>query len=233
MSAKGNTSRTEGFSNMRNEEVAIIKKLFEIAYLVAKDELPLSKVGILVNNERRHGVGNGFHAYANDKKGAEFVNFIGKSMVADLKREIEKCNLFSVLIDGTTDTACKDKEAVYILHFNPSPKGKDCVEVSVKFLRLKTVTKTEHRHVFDDAIEESLHSVLDSLDEQSYSRNNSLSSVIGAIEDQLKKKDIKCKDPFCKLVGGKCQNCVLHTDSSWESLMNSKIRNLKKLMKFC
>ena len=69
------------------------------------------------------------------------------------------------------------------------------------FFGLKTVTKTGHRHIFDEAIGESLHSLLDSLDEQSCSRNNSLSSVIGTVEDQLKKKDIKCKDPFSKLVG--------------------------------
>ena len=101
-------------------------------------------------------------------------------MVA-VKRETEKCNFFSVLIDGTM--ACTNKEAIYILHFDPSPKVKDCVEVSVKFRGLKTVTKTDHRHFFYEAIGESLHSVLDPLDEQSCSRNNSLSSVIGAIED--------------------------------------------------
>ena len=54
LSPKGNTSRTEGFSNMRKEEVAIMKHLFETASLVAKEKLPFSKFGILVNNERRH-----------------------------------------------------------------------------------------------------------------------------------------------------------------------------------
>ena len=64
---------------MRKEEVAIMKKLLETAYLVAKEELPFSKFGILINNERRHRVDNGFHAYANDKKGLSSLILLGKA----------------------------------------------------------------------------------------------------------------------------------------------------------
>ena len=44
-----------------------------------KEEISISKFGVLANNERRHGVDNGLHTYANNMKCAEFIDYIGKT----------------------------------------------------------------------------------------------------------------------------------------------------------
>ena len=140
-----NRTITEGIGNMRGQE-----------------EISICKFGVLVNNERRHGVDNGLHAYANNMKCAESIDYIGKSMVSELKNEVNKSNFFSILIDGSTDVSCIDKEAVYILYFDPRPEGKDFAKVCLNFLGLKSVTKTDHKHLFTEAVKESLDTVLDS-----------------------------------------------------------------------
>ena len=110
--------------------------------MVGKEEISICKFGALVNNERRHGVDNGLHAYANNMKYPEFIDYIGKNMVSDLKNEVNISNVFSILIDGSTDVSYIDKEAVYILYFDPRPEGKDCAKV----------TKTDHKHLFTEAV---------------------------------------------------------------------------------
>ena len=85
-------------------------------------------------------------------KCAEFIDYIGKSMVSDLKNEVNKSIFFSILIDGSTDVSCIDKEAVYILYFDPRLEGKDCAKVCLNFLGLKSVTKTDHKHLFTAAV---------------------------------------------------------------------------------
>ena len=83
LSAVDNRTITKGIGNMRGQEVQMMKRLFETAYMATKEEVSICKFGVLVNNERRHGVDNGLHAYANNMKYAEFIDYIGKSMFSD------------------------------------------------------------------------------------------------------------------------------------------------------
>ena len=57
----------------------MMKCSFETAYMVVKEEISICRFGVLVNNERRHGVDKGLHAYTNNMKCAEFVDYIGKA----------------------------------------------------------------------------------------------------------------------------------------------------------
>ena len=62
--------------------------------MMVREEISICKFGALVNSERRHGVDNGLHAYADNMKCAEFIVYIRKSMVSDLKNEVNKSNFF-------------------------------------------------------------------------------------------------------------------------------------------
>ena len=74
----------------------------------------------------------------------------------------------------TTDILRTDKEAVYVLHFDPSPDKK------LLFWGECQLFWIENRY---------------------YAWLDSLTIVIGKTKEQMKNEDIKCKDPYSKLVG--------------------------------
>ena len=83
-----------------------------------------------------HGVSLG-ETYRNRKSGADFIEYIGADLKRNLSADLANAIFFSVLCDGTTDASVKEQEAVYVLYFDPEPKGTDSVEVKLAFLSLK------------------------------------------------------------------------------------------------
>ncbi len=65
------TPTGRGFRNAEKEEIERVKKLIDIAYLIAKEEKPMTMFKPLAELEKRHGVQLG-SSYINDKKAAEF-----------------------------------------------------------------------------------------------------------------------------------------------------------------
>lgn len=61
-----------------SEEVKRVSKLFDIAYVVAREELPFTKYPPLMELERRHGVPVG-KTYATEHKCKEFTMLIGET----------------------------------------------------------------------------------------------------------------------------------------------------------
>ena len=70
---------------MRKEEVLMMNICLK-RRMVAKEEIPISKFGVLVGNEGWHGVNSDMQAC--DTKCGKFIEYIGKSMVADLKKDL-------------------------------------------------------------------------------------------------------------------------------------------------
>ena len=61
------------------EQTARVCKLFEVAYMLAKEEIPFTKYPAVLELEKRHGVSLGT-AYATEHKCKDFTVVIGKSM---------------------------------------------------------------------------------------------------------------------------------------------------------
>ena len=101
----------DGFANLSEEDVIKMKKLFEIAYLIAKEELPFTLYKPLAQLEIHHGVSLG-KTYINDHGCKDFISAISKVMEAELVDDLHN-NYFSILFDGSTSKSVVEKELVY------------------------------------------------------------------------------------------------------------------------
>ena len=57
-------------------------------------------------------------------------------MKRNLNADLATAMFFSVLCDGSTDSAVIEDEVIYALHFNPMPSNSDTVEVKISFLHM-------------------------------------------------------------------------------------------------
>ncbi|CAB3995601.1 zinc finger 862-like [Paramuricea clavata] len=131
----------EGFVQMSDIMKEQIKKKFELAYFVAKKELPFTMYEDLVTLEKHHGVDIG-NAYVNRIECADFIDYHGEYLSKTLTNDLKEAKFYSVLTDGTTDCSVTEKELVYVLYFNPKQTGEN-IGVKLAFLCLKDVKKAD------------------------------------------------------------------------------------------
>lgn len=150
---------------MESSDLERTKRKFEVAYFVAKNELPMTKYKEILDLEKLHGVDIG-GAYNTDRYCGEIIDYIGEStcMKHQLNKDIAKAKFFSVLCDGSTDSAVIENEVVYALHFDPEPTGSNSVEVKVSFLQINYL-KNQTAEGVSSAIEESFRGVAESIEE--------------------------------------------------------------------
>ena len=108
---------TTGIANMQAGELETTKIKFEVAYFIAKEELPLAKYEQMVQLEEKHGVEIG-KAYCNRKSCAKFISSIGDHLAKDLENKLSNANFFSVLTDSSEDTSITEKEAVFVQYLD-------------------------------------------------------------------------------------------------------------------
>ena len=138
-SAAGSSDVLEGISTMEKNEVARTKIKFETAYFVAKQELPITKYKEILKHEKFHGVDTG-DSYMTDVKAGEFIDFIMTDLKSKLCKDLVTANFFSVLCDGSTDSAVIEEEIIYVSYFDPNPPGKDEVAAKIEFLDIQSLT---------------------------------------------------------------------------------------------
>ena len=138
-SAAGSSDVLEGILTMEKNEVARIKIKFETAYFVAKQELPLTKYKEIRKHGKFHVVDTG-DSYMTDVKAGEFIDVIAVDLKSKLCKDLATANLFSVLCDGSTDSAVIEEEIIYDSYFDPNPPGKDEVAVKIEFLDIQPLT---------------------------------------------------------------------------------------------
>ena len=115
------------------EDHTRLKKLFEVAYFVAAEELPFAKYPGLVDLEKRHGVSLG-STYCTPHKCSEFVEIVGETMRDSVLQEMKSSKFMTILIDGSTDSSVKEKELMYVSYVSAE---QGCVQAH--FLALKDV----------------------------------------------------------------------------------------------
>lgn len=133
----------DGFSRLNETQLGQTMKKFDIAYFVAKKELPFAVYEDLIALEKRHGVDLG-DVYNNRKQCAEFVDINAQFIAEQLNEDLTEAKFYSVLKDGSTDKSVTEKEVVYVLYFELQSKSNpDEVEVKLSFLCLKDVKKAD------------------------------------------------------------------------------------------
>lgn len=86
-----------------SEEVRLkMEKLFDIAYFVAKLELPFTVFESIASLEAKHGVKLG-QTYHNDKACKNFIRAIAEQINCDLSQKLTSARFISIMADGVTD----------------------------------------------------------------------------------------------------------------------------------
>ena len=88
----GQASLARSFMHGDERAAAQVKKKFEVAYFVAKEELSFLKYPAILKLEEMHGVDVG-QAYRNHKNCAEFIDYIGKDLHDNVSKKFEKFQL--------------------------------------------------------------------------------------------------------------------------------------------
>lgn len=120
------------------EECQRVSKLVDIAYTLAKEELPFSKYPKIAELELRHGVKLG-NSFVHEVKCKEFMDIIVTLMEEEVLELARSASYVTVLMDGSTDVTNVEKELMYIMFVN-SKTG----VIEIRFLGLKDV---KHSHL--------------------------------------------------------------------------------------
>ena len=80
-----------------------------------KNEIPLTDYPDILNLQTKNGISKLGASYSTPDACAYFADHIGKVMREVLKKLIFKANYFSVLSNGSTDSAVTEQETIYVL----------------------------------------------------------------------------------------------------------------------
>ena len=96
-----------------------LKRKFDIAYWICKENLPFNKMASLCELETRHEVDLG-SGYKNDQACATFMSYIAKEQRDQLRSVLENVKFFSIQADGSTDAGIVEDELFTVLYLDRS-----------------------------------------------------------------------------------------------------------------
>ena len=92
-----------------------MERLFDIAYFVAKREMPFTSFPHLCKLEMKHGVELG-NTYINDKACKTFVTAIAGQLKHEISSKLQSSKFISVMADSACDVGVREVEDVYACH---------------------------------------------------------------------------------------------------------------------
>ena len=95
------------------EAVSKLKKLFDVAYFVAKLKMPFTTYPQLCQLEQKHGI-ELRQTYRTDKACKKFIMAISEEFKGELGEQIQKARFLSVMTDSATDVGVREVEDVYV-----------------------------------------------------------------------------------------------------------------------
>ena len=104
----------QAFTKPSNDEREKVRVKFNIAYFMARENLPYTKYPRICELEARHGVSVGT-SHVNETAGKEFIHYIAKARREELKQRLFNAKFFSVLLDGSTDKGNIDNEVILVV----------------------------------------------------------------------------------------------------------------------
>ena len=117
-------------TTMSDEDRAILRRKFDITYVMAREKLSFRKFPAFCELETRHGVNLG-SAYKTETSAKTFTHFIAESQRQELVHALNSTNFFSILLDGSTDAGNIDNELLLVMWFDKEGKGeKVCTRIS-------------------------------------------------------------------------------------------------------
>ena len=99
------------FFYMDSEAEAKIKRKFDLAYVMAKENIAFTKI------KEGHGVDLG-ETYKTDMACFAFVDYIARDLRDNLSKTVQKAHFFGVQMDGSTDCANLEEELFMAIYFD-------------------------------------------------------------------------------------------------------------------
>nr|XP_047122893.1 zinc finger protein 862-like [Hydra vulgaris] len=103
-----------------------LQKKFNAVYYLAKKERPFTDFPDLLELLKKNGVQNLGESYATNKAAGIFTDYIGEIAKDLFKKDFIKARYYSVLSDGSCDSATIEQELVYVLYLL---EGSPCVKL--------------------------------------------------------------------------------------------------------
>ena len=106
-------------STMDEASRQTMKKKFEVAFTIAKNNMAMTKMKPICELEERHGIDLG-QGYKNNQACATFIEFIALDQQRSLIEVLSRVNFFSLQADGTTDSGNTEDELFLAVYFDHS-----------------------------------------------------------------------------------------------------------------
>ena len=87
------------------------------------------------------------------------IDYIAKHLSNELKEHLEQTEFFSILTDGSTDTSIIEKEAIFVITFDPTPPGTDKVSIKITYMDLADLSDAGSRNILK-CIKNSFSSII-------------------------------------------------------------------------
>ena len=107
-------SIAQAIEKLSDGEMQRLRRKFEVAYVIATENLAFLKYPVFCQLEKKHGVDIG-QSYLNERSCREFIHYIAEAKRMKLVEEVNSANFFSVLLDGATDLGNNDNEVALVV----------------------------------------------------------------------------------------------------------------------
>ena len=123
-----------GLTKVGEKDLETLRIRFNSAYYLVKQERPLSDYPNLITLQHKNSIKKS-QSYVTDRAAVDFTDCIAEVKKEDLIKAISTSNYFSLLTDGSTDSAVIEEEVLYLLFLN---EGKP----EIKFFIIETPSHT-------------------------------------------------------------------------------------------
>ena len=106
-----------------------MKRKFKVAFVIAKNNMAMTKMKPICELEERHRVDLG-QGYKNNQACASFIEFIALDQRHSLVEALSRANFYSLQADGTTDSGNIEDElflVVYLDHHAELANRRVCI----------------------------------------------------------------------------------------------------------
>ena len=117
---------------LQGKDKASLEEKFNIAYYLAKRERSFTDYPHLITLEKKNHVKHISNSYFTDRAAAIFTDYIAIVTEESFAKDFANARYYSVLSDGSTDSAVIEQEIVYVLYLS-----KDGVP-TVKYLSIES-----------------------------------------------------------------------------------------------
>ena len=132
---------------MDTESQLKVKRKFDIAFMIAKENLAFTKMKPICELEERHGVDLG-QGYKNNQACSSFVEYIALEQRQTLVDTLSHAKFYSLQTDGSTDSGNIEDELYLVVYFDPHAADKK-VHVQTKFFTVRRPASGDAKGLFE------------------------------------------------------------------------------------